>query len=268
MNNQGLNSDSLMTILPSVLDKDEGMHNLAKTVSLNIDTVKDSLKEAGIYYRLGELPEELLDVLAEDLGVFWYDYNHLLETKRRVIESCFDVHKHLGTKGAMLKAVCSVWPNSGIEEWFQYGGDPYYFRVMVEANNGDGEPIRFTEIDKTVQIYKNARSWLEDDSVVLRITCNVVIQTRQGAKKFHSVACGTMPRVSTHGKVGASQIVVGTETEPSVYHAIHAGESETGVLPHSFTHGDISGGGLHVGASLGVSTYNSTPCGTPLGALM
>lgn len=230
MNNQGLNSDSLMTILPSVLDKDEGMHNLAKTVSLNIDTVKDSLKEAGIYYRLGELPEELLDVLAEDLGVFWYDYNHLLETKRRVIKSCFDVHKHLGTKGAMLKAVCSIWPNSGIEEWFQYGGDPYYFRVMVEANNGDGEPIRFTEIYKTVQIYKNARSWLEDDSVVLRITCNVFIRTSQNSQQFHSIPCGTVPRVSTHG--------------------------------------DVSDGGLVVGAGLGTSIYSSTPCGTPLGALM
>ena len=230
MNNQNLTSETLMLTLPSVLDKDEKMHNLAKTVSVNIDTVMEDLKKAGIYFRVSELSEDLLDVLAEDLGIHWYDYDHKLETKRRVVEASFDVHKHFGTKGAMVAALCAIWPNSTVEEWFEYGGDQYYFRVLVEANNDNGEPIRFSQIDKTVQLFKNARSWLEDDRVILRITCNVVIETDHNNQLFHSVLCGTVPRISTHG--------------------------------------DVSDSGLEVGAVLGTSTYTSTPCGTPLGALM
>ena len=230
MNNQKLTSETLMRILPSVLDRDEGMNMLAKTVAVDIDSVILDLQNAGIYFRVGELPEALLDVLAEDLGIHWYNYNHKLETKRRVVESAFDVHKHFGTKGAMVASLCAIWPNSSVEEWFEYSGDPYYFRVLVEANDDNGEPIKFTEIEKTVKLYKNARSRLQDNKVILRVTCNVVIQTSQNRQFYHSVPCGTLPRVSTHG--------------------------------------DVSDSGLIVGAGLGTSIYSSTPCGTPLGALM
>ena len=306
MNNQQMNHENLMQLLPSVLDKDKGMHTLAETVSLNIETILAELQEAGIYFRIDKLQESLLDVLAEDLGIHWYDYDFKLETKRRVVQSSFDVHKHFGTKGAMVKAICAIWPTSSVEEWFEYSGNPYHFRVLVEANQEGGEPIRFNDIEKTVQLYKNARSWLQDDSVILKITCNVVIQTGQNSMKFHSVACGTFPRVSTHGKVlqsvvdvetagepvlyhsghageyvagtvphstthgnvSQSDVDVNTASDPAVYHTGYAGEYSAGTVPHSFTHGDISDGGLVVGASAGESTYTSTPCGTPLGALM
>ena len=268
MNNRGINSENIMSILPSVLSNDSGMNKLARTAALGVDEILADLDAAGIYNRIEELPEDLLDILAEDLGIHWYDYDFKLETKRSVVAATFDVHRHMGTKGAMVAAICSIWPNSSVEEWFEYGGDPYFFRVLVEANGDGGEPIRYSKINRTVQLYKNARSWMEYDTVILRITCNVVIQTKQGAQRFHSVACGTLPRISTHGKLAQSAIEVQSKGNPSVYHTGHAGESETGTIPHSFTHGDISDGGLNVGASLGVSTYNSIPCGTPLGALM
>ncbi len=230
MNNQKLTSDSLMLILPGVLDRDKGMNMLAKTVATDIDTVLEDLNKAGIYYRVGELTEDLLDLLADDLGIHWYNYDHKLETKRRVVETSFDVHKHFGTKGAMVTALCAIWPSSKVEEWFEYSGNPYYFRVLVEADDRGAEQIQFTEIVKTVQMYKNARSWLQDNNVILRIGCNVFIRTSQNSQQFHSIPCGTVPRVSTHG--------------------------------------DVSDGGLVVGAGLGTSIYSSTPCGTPLGALM
>lgn len=265
-----LNKSSLMSLYPSVLDKDQLFNALGQTVAELLGEAFIQTKQADIYTRISELDEGVCDILAKDFNISWYDYNFKVETKRRVIAAAFSVHRHFGTTGAMITAISAIWPNSTVEEWFQYGGDPYFFRVLVEANSGDPdeEPIAFSQIDKTVQLYKNERSWLEGGSVILRITCNVVIQTKQGRDRFHSVLCGTVPRVSTHGKDLQSVIEVETAGEPVSYHSGRAGEYVAGTVPHSFTHGDISDGGLQVGASIGVSTYNSIPCGTPLGALM
>lgn len=265
-----LSKDSLMSIYPGVLNRDKLFNSLGQSVAESLGEAFLNVKHANIYLRISELDEDVLDILAQDFNISWYDYDFQLETKRRVVAAAFSVHRHLGTAGAMTTAISAIWPNSSVEEWFDYGGDPYFFRVLVEANDGEPgvEPIRFSAIDKMVQLYKNERSWLDGGSVILRITCNVIVQTKQGQRKFHSVLCGTVPRVSTHGKVFQSVLNVESAGDPVKFHTGHTGEYVAGTVPHNFTHGDISDGGLQVGASLGVSTYNSTPCGTPLGALM
>lgn len=265
-----LTKETLMSIYPSVLDKDALFNALGQTAAEMIGEAFLNTDHASIYTRIAELDEGSLDILARDFNITWYDYNFLLETKRRVVAAAFSVHRNLGTTGAMVRAISAIWPASSVEEWFEYGGLPYFFRALIEANEGgtEDEPIRLGSIDKTIKLYKNERSWLDGGRVILRITCNVVIQTKQGADRYHSVLCGTVPRVSTHGKVFQSVLNVESAGDPVKFHSGHTGEYVAGTVPHSYTHGDISDGGLQVGASLGVSTYNSTPCGTPLGALM
>ena len=225
-----LNKDSLMSLYPSVLDKDALFNALGQSVAESLGEAFLNVKNASIYTRIAELDEAVLDILAKDFKISWYDYDFQLETKRRVIAAAFSVHRHLGTTGAMITAICAIWPHSTVEEWFEYNGNPFYFRVLVNANDPGAEPIRFDAIDKTVKLYKNERSWLEDDRVILRIYCGIIIRTAVGGQKYHSTICGTLPRVNTHGDVGDSGIVVG--------------------------------------ASAGANSYHPIPCGTPLGALM
>ena len=225
-----LNKSSLMGLYPPVLDKDKLFNALGQSAAELLGDAFLKTAKADIYTRINELDEGVCDILAKDFNISWYDYNFKVETKRRVIAAAFSVHRHFGTSGALITAISAIWPNSTVEEWFQYGGDPYYFKVMVQANDEHGEPIEFSKIDKTVQLYKNERSWLENGRVILLISCNVVIETKQENHKYHSIPCGTVPRISVHG--------------------------------------DVEDGGLNVGASLGLGKYNSIPCGTPLGALM
>lgn len=227
-----LSKDVMMSVYPSVLNKDKLFNALGQVAAEAIGKAFIDSDKAGVYTRIDQLDEGILDILARDFNISWYDFNYSLQTKRRVIAAAFSVQRKLGTKGAMEKAICAIWPNSSVEEWFDYGGNPYYFRVLVEANTDDdgNEEIHFDRIDKTVQLYKNERSWLQDGQVVLKITCGIVIETSADGQKFHPTVCGTLPRVSTHG--------------------------------------DASESGLIVGASIGSNNYHPIPCGTPLGSLM
>lgn len=223
-----LSKDTLMQVYPSVLDKDALFNALGQSAAESIGEAFLNVKKTSIYTRIAELDEGVLDILAKDFGISWYDYDFQLDTKRRVVAAAFSVHRHMGTAGAMITAICAIWPDSTVEEWFDYGGDPYYFRVLVNAS-GD-EPIRFDSIDKTVQLYKNERSWLQDDRVILRIYCGIIINTSIDSQKYSVPICGTQPRVSTHGDVGE--------------------------------------GGIQLGTSFNAAHYSPRPCGTPLGSLM
>ena len=84
-----------------------------------------------IYANINELSETWFDVLAYDLHVDWYDYDYPIEAKRAIIRDSVRVHQKLGTKAAVEMALGGIHPKSEIEEWFDYGGKPYRFRIVT-----------------------------------------------------------------------------------------------------------------------------------------
>ena len=110
--------------LPQALASDIKMVALAKAITDELLTVSGEMKNVLIYARIDDLPEELVDVLAYDLHVDWYDYSYPLAAKRDLLKSSMRVHKKMGTKYAIEKALSALYPESEVEEWFQYEGEP------------------------------------------------------------------------------------------------------------------------------------------------
>lgn len=154
----GITKANLMRAAPNVLVDDGNMFPLVDTLADALAKLAASCRLATIYPRIDELPEDLLDILAKDFKVDWYDYNYNLETKRKVIKDSFFVHRHMGTRAAVETAVCDVWPSSHIEEWFEYGGDPYHFRVIT-SEEYDAKTEQ--NIKQAISLFKNARSTLD-----------------------------------------------------------------------------------------------------------
>lgn len=133
MNNEDFYSADFTNSLPPALKNDPDMMALAQTISAQLQTTAAEVRKNIIYARIDELDEATLDVLAYDLHVDWYDYSYPIEVKRRTIRDSIQVHRRLGTKYAVEKALGAVYPGTKVEEWFEYGGDPYKFRVVIGA---------------------------------------------------------------------------------------------------------------------------------------
>ena len=157
MSNNIRESDLLFTV-PSVLLDDEKMKPLAETLAHALAKLSANCRLPNIFTRIDELPEDLLDILAKDFKVDWYDYNYDLDTKRAVLRDSFFVHRHLGTVAAVETALTDVWPSARVEEWFDYEGPPFHFRIYVATqwSQQTEDTIR-----TTVEKYKNVRSVLD-----------------------------------------------------------------------------------------------------------
>lgn len=166
-----MNKDDIFRTLPPVLKKDEGFAALGKVIADQLQKNRELADRALIYPAIDSLPEQVLDALAYDFNVEWYDYEGTLSEKRRTIRECMQVHRYKGTKYAVETALRSVYEEVRVAEWFEYGGQPYHFKVIIYDSSNDKE--KRDRIIAKVQYYKNLRSVLEETIFEIGISSDI-----------------------------------------------------------------------------------------------
>lgn len=131
--NHTLTASNLLASLPQVLQDDESMAALANSIAAVLEKRKDEIRSVAIYPRIDELPGDLLDILAKDFKVDWWDKSYSLETKREILKTSWHTHRILGTKEAVTTALRALYDQFEVKEWWEYGGDPGYFKVETRS---------------------------------------------------------------------------------------------------------------------------------------
>lgn len=157
----GLTPENILRTLPEVLRNDKNMYALAEAVVSAIMPVIEESDLPRIFARIDELDEELLDILAYDFKVDWWDYDYTIEQKRQTLKDSWMVHKHLGTPWAVETAISAFYPGTKVSQWFDYDGKPYTFRLHIDVSNRIIDAERQARVLDLVNFYKNLRSRLE-----------------------------------------------------------------------------------------------------------
>jgi phage tail P2-like protein len=118
---------------------------------------------------INTLPEEILNVLAVELRAPAYSVELPLETKRSLITGTLNFYKTLGTPASVDWVVKTVFGNGGIEEWFDYGGEPFRFKVDVNNNSTFTSLDNLEEFLRLVNTSKRLSAWLDDIDVVTEL---------------------------------------------------------------------------------------------------
>ncbi len=106
-------------------------------------------------------PVAFLPWLAWALSVDNWDATWPVATKRAMITESLELHRHKGTPWAVERAlIVAGAPAARVEEWFDYGGQPGYFKVIVDIEGADVDAATEAKMLKAVGRFKNARSWL------------------------------------------------------------------------------------------------------------
>lgn len=156
-----LNNTDLFALQTTYMKKDITTQALCKVLNPYFVELSQDVKLALIYSRIDELDVQAVDELAWQMHVDFYDYTLSIESKRRLVKSSLEWHKIKGTPEAVEKASSSVFENSKLEEWFEYGGEPFFFRMDVDITEQGASPENLKKLDILINEYKNKRSWLE-----------------------------------------------------------------------------------------------------------
>ena len=156
-----LQSVSLIDILPPNLLADKQIYAAARALDDELQKITAATRNALLLPRLDELSEEVIDLLAWQWHVDFYEPSMSIETKRQLVRESIAWHRIKGTKAAVEKMAQTVFKGGVVTEWFEYGGEPYHFRIdvlnapnMTEANR--------SRLLAVVNASKNTRSWLDE----------------------------------------------------------------------------------------------------------
>lgn len=112
-----------------------------------------------------ELDEEMADHLCLSLDIKGYKADLSLQKKRLLIRSALLNYSRMGTKEALEDAVGIIHGGTTVQENWEYGGQPYFFRVAVDAGQEKVAENPVGRLLDTIMEYKNARSWLQGITV-------------------------------------------------------------------------------------------------------
>ncbi|MDE6907727.1 MAG: phage tail protein I [Lachnospiraceae bacterium] len=205
--------------LPQPLTHDPQIVALAKTISEGLLAVSGGAGNVLIYSRIDELPEKLVDILAYDLHVDWYDYSYPLAVKRDLLKSSMAVHKKMGTKYAIEQALSALYPESEVEEWFEYEGEPGHFRIVCDMTDSR-VAASYPDIVRAVNMYKRFSAHM--DEVVYQSHIHCEIHTHTDCFVYHmpmtgKLNAGTHPQRNRRSIESRNQIVVGIESEGFIF---------------------------------------------------
>ena len=147
--------------VPKFILWDKNGYALAKAIEAGLQMMNAAAKKGvDCITDYDTMPEWRLDELAWETN-FLYDYSADVETKRRLLQNVFDIYRRLGTKAAVENALQAIFPGSDLQEWFEYDGEPYHFRMEIEIPVGGLPPDQQERALRSILFYKNARSVLE-----------------------------------------------------------------------------------------------------------
>jgi len=157
---RSLSDVSLADILPPNLVADPFVAALIPVFDeefhlLVADTAKILLFEA-----LASQPDAVLDELAWQFNVDFYDQAMTTAAKRELIGNALYWHSVKGTPHAVERVISIVFGDGVVEEWFEYGGSPFHFRV---GSLGGKFPDvqKYADLVRMVRVVKRASAILE-----------------------------------------------------------------------------------------------------------
>ena len=153
------NEDTLYMLTPRFLTRDRNTNALAIAIFHMVFTFLLAVRHAVIELTdIEQMSEAALDERAWSLGMMWYDYEAELDKKRMWIRETEQMRRDIGTAAAITRLMNGVYANCSVEEWTQYGGEPYHFRVTVF---GKADPQTEKWARAAIESTKNLRSILD-----------------------------------------------------------------------------------------------------------
>ncbi|MDR3164987.1 MAG: phage tail protein I [Synergistaceae bacterium] len=157
---------SLRDVIPSSIAGDPQIQAMIDALDPELQGVSSETREALIYSRIDELPENVIDLLAWQWHVDFYEPELLpVEMKRSLVKNSIPRHSKKGTLWAVKQILRDLGLEPTVREWFEINGaEPYTFAIeavrkgdpsnLLTYLGGDTEKL----IKLAVEVTKPARA--------------------------------------------------------------------------------------------------------------
>ncbi|MBD5469202.1 MAG: phage tail protein I [Lachnospiraceae bacterium] len=161
-----IDNPKMLKLLPIWMRDDEANIALSSAMDDLIKAPGERVKAPRVWDQLEHLTDEELDETAWELGIDWWVSSWERDQKIRTIKMAGAIMEKRGTKWAVKQLAIAAFGMGEVTEWFEYGGEPFYFKILTNATL---TPDGIAQILAMIARVKNARSHIETISVTRQI---------------------------------------------------------------------------------------------------
>ena len=174
----------LLSVLPEHLEQVQ-TEALSAAVKKGLQKLQTYSRAASVYAAIPELPDEVLNLLAIELRTQYYDPEDRRERREKMVEQTLAWYLRGGTGSVLTEYLGALYQGGRLEEWYHYGGNPYFFKAMIDLELDDEiETGTGDKIAERIRAYKNVRSWLEELAFHIGIQVPVPIEYESKIRFF------------------------------------------------------------------------------------
>lgn len=146
--------------LPDSIAGDENVQVLAEMLTAEFIQLADMSNLLLMLPNVSKQSDDVLDQLAWHLHVDFYNQDAPREEREALIYQSIAWHGRKGTPSAVEDMVKTIYATAEVDEWYQYNGEPYHFRVNVYGDAvTDAEKLK--KMETSVEAVKNVRSFFD-----------------------------------------------------------------------------------------------------------
>lgn len=189
--------DALITdILPISLGSSDEVKALAYSLRMAMRLVMDFMASASVYYNIELLPDPILDELAAELRVPYYDSSVARAIKIQQLKGSLAWYTKAGTSQGVIDAIEAIYGTTELSEWYEYEGEPYHFRLLISTDAHISEEDKYKLAHDQIFYYKNVRSVLDAiEYVIQSVTARNYVDMRNVAYSAKA-SCTTINSVN------------------------------------------------------------------------
>ena len=240
-----LSNVSILNMMPPNLAADHNVKMMAEAFDETLRGIIKKIPNVAVIPNLvlNKIADEvLIDLLAWQFHVDFYDPKLPIEIKRELVLKSLDWHYRKGTPSVVEEIVSAAFKQAEVEEWHEYGGLPYRFRVTTDDPLLDQQVIN--EFIRAINSVKNTRSLLEAICVIKRGLADAYAATVPAVNEMYHLLAkeneahayfSSLPVVDKHFDILASEneAYMHTATVPEAYERIDVLASENDALAYT-----------------------------------
>lgn len=163
--------DSQITdILPDNIKNSPEVQAISYAIQRQNQKILRFARNINVIRAIDVIPEDIIDLMAAELRTQYYSSELDINIKRNLVRNTIIWYMQAGTLDAVEKMITILFGSGYVEEWFDYNGEPYHFKINVDTDLSKEKIKNFINIIKNV---KNTRSQLDGFNRINTPGCKV-----------------------------------------------------------------------------------------------
>ena len=148
---KGIRDARIKDGLPRIVTEQDWVPPLSEAIGKVQEKILDFTDASQVYTAIDMAPEKVLDALAVNWKIDWYDDSYDIVKKRQIVKVAIKVRKKMGTVAAVRDMLESIFENAKIIEWFETGEQPGTFDVEISSAFSESDYENFMRLIDTTK---------------------------------------------------------------------------------------------------------------------